>query len=343
MSHADPRSPWSEAAAALSAGAPLLERLRFLVRYAVLAPSGHNTQPWAFRVLGDAIELRADRSRGLPIADPRDREPTISCGAALFNLQLSARRFGLRSALRRFPDPADPDLLARLRVTGSGDTDDGEVRRLFDQIPHRHTNRRPFEPRPVPTSLVAALEDAAAAEGAWLVPLDEKDKLRAAELIAAGDRQQMSDKRFRRELAEWLVSNRSDRPDGMPGYAQGLGDLASHFGPLVVRTFDVGKSQAARDAELATGSPLLVVLGTDHDAADDWLAAGMALERVLLRARTDAVHASYLNQPIQVEALRPHVSQLCRRDGYPQVLLRLGYGPDVLPTPRRPANDVLIG
>ena len=39
------------------------EKLRFLVRYAILAPSGHNTQPWLFRVDDEAIELFADRAR----------------------------------------------------------------------------------------------------------------------------------------------------------------------------------------------------------------------------------------------------------------------------------------
>jgi nitroreductase len=49
-------------------------RLRAAVKYAVLAPSSHNTQPWLFRVAPGDSELYADRSRGLPVVDPRDRE-----------------------------------------------------------------------------------------------------------------------------------------------------------------------------------------------------------------------------------------------------------------------------
>ena len=69
-------------------------RLRFLARYAILAPSGHNTQPWLFRIRNGVLALRADRTRALPVVDPDDRELTISCGAALFNLRAAARGLG---------------------------------------------------------------------------------------------------------------------------------------------------------------------------------------------------------------------------------------------------------
>jgi hypothetical protein len=38
-------------------------KLRFSLRYAVLAPSSHNTQPWHFIMDGDCVTLCADRLR----------------------------------------------------------------------------------------------------------------------------------------------------------------------------------------------------------------------------------------------------------------------------------------
>jgi len=69
--------------------------------------------------------------------------------------------------------------------------------------------------------------------------------------------------RLRRELASWIHSNRSRSKDGMPGYAFGYNDIISYMGPFVIRTFDTGKGQAAKDCQLAVGSPVLTVLGTD--------------------------------------------------------------------------------
>jgi hypothetical protein len=84
------------------------EQLKFLLNYAILAPSSHNTQPWLFKIVGDdIIELYADRTRGLPLVDPMDRALTISCGAALSHLLIAIRHFGYAYELELFPDSND--------------------------------------------------------------------------------------------------------------------------------------------------------------------------------------------------------------------------------------------
>lgn len=317
------------------------QKLRAAVKYAVLAPSSHNTQPWLFRVTGGGLELLADRSRGLPVVDPRDRELIISCGAALFNLRVTLRRFGNRDIVDVLPDVGNPDLLARVSLDGQLDPSD-EERALFQAIPARRTYRLPFQPRAIAASLLTALEIAAVREGAWLnITQTEDTRSMLADLVASGDRQQMADRRFRRELAAWMSSNRSRSRDGIPGYAFGFSDLMATAGPLVVRTFDIGKGQAAKDRELALGSPVLAVLGTASDTPRDWIAAGQALQRVLLRAQVEGVAASFLNQPIEVPELRLEVQVLTGYMGFPQMVLRMGYDGKAKPTPRRPVEDVL--
>ena len=58
------------------------------------APSVHNTQPWAWRLRPDGVDLYADHQRRLSVADPVGRELTISCGAALHHFQVAARALG---------------------------------------------------------------------------------------------------------------------------------------------------------------------------------------------------------------------------------------------------------
>ena len=128
----------------------------------------------------------------------------------------------------------------------------------------------------------------------------------------------------------------------MPGYAFGLGDLMSFAGPLLIRTFGWVNGQAAKDRQLAAGSPVLAVLGTESDSPTGWLKARQALDWVLLTATANGISASFLNQSIEVAELRPRLADLLGIQGFPQVLLRMGYGPEVRPTPRRPMGEVLV-
>jgi nitroreductase len=323
------------------AGAPQ-EKLRFLLNYAILAPSSHNTQPWLFHIRGEAVSLYSDRRRSLPVVDPFDRELVISCGAALYNLRAALRHFGYEGEVAILPDPYSLELLANVGLGGAWQaTEEEEI--IFHEIERRRTNRKPFEKREVPEEVLAELWEAARQEGAWLHVVEGEETRNAlADLIAEGDRTQWADEWFRREVADWARANWDAAGDGIPGYAMGYGDIKSLAGPLVLRTFDMGKGQAARDRQLAEGSPALAVLGTTGDQTPDWLAAGQALQKVLLAASARGISASFLNQPVEIAELRPVVRDLIPVKGYPQIVLRLGYGPEVRPTPRRPLSDTLV-
>jgi hypothetical protein len=108
------------------------------------------------------------------------------------------------------------------------------------------------------------------------------------------------------------------------------------------RTFEGDGGGAARGAAVALDSPALVVLGTAEDSPAAWLRCGLALSTVLLRARAAGVWASFLNQAVELPAPRRELARLIGAPGPPQLLLRLGYGADPGPTPRRPLADVLL-
>ena len=59
-----------------------------LRRHATLAPNGHNTQPWRFRVGQNRIEIVPDFSRRTPIVDPDDHHIFVSLGCAAENWHL---------------------------------------------------------------------------------------------------------------------------------------------------------------------------------------------------------------------------------------------------------------
>ena len=310
--------------------------------YAILAPSSHNTQPWLFKIKDSSIELYADKSRSLKVIDPEDRSLIMSCGAALYNLRLALRNLGYAENTEVLPDSGSPDFLANVTLTGTTRAN-LEEKQLFEIIPQRHTNRQAFEDAPLPDALISSLQLAAKLEGAeLLVSSDITVREHVAQLVAEGDRIQLADPHFRKELIDWTNPNRSKSKDGIPGYALGLSDIASYISPLIVRTFDTGKGKAARDRMLAEGSPAIAILYTKGDTLHEWILAGQALCKILLLARTQTVHASFLNQPIEVPELRIKLSEVLSLPGIAHTILRLGYAREEKPsTPRRDVSEVI--
>ncbi len=317
------------------------EQLRFVLGYAVLAPSTHNVQPWRYRVRGREVEVRADRTRALEVLDPEHRELVLSCGAALFHLRLALRYFGREAIVALTPISDDPDLLAVLRIGPERDrTSEDEL--LFRAIPERHTNRVTADERALPGPLLTLVKEAASAERAWVRSLDSVElRVRVADLIADADRRLFADRRYRREVAQWMRPNDETVPDGVPAFAYGIPHTAAPIGPWLVELVNSGRLSGFRDRRLAVNAPGLIVLGTPQDSPKSWMSAGQALARVLLLAAARGIWASYLNQPLHIRELRQELRSLLELDGYPHVILRLGAGDPGGHTPRRPLEDVI--
>ena len=185
-----PLAPWSIEPGDFPQVGSEVDRWKFLLRYAVLAPSSHNTQPWLFRLRGSVAELYADRTRACRIADGNDRELIMSCGCALYHLRSAMAYFGYSDSVEIFPESNDPDLLARITLdTGKSASPTGNL--MFFAIVKRRTNRQPFRNDPVPPALLAELVTAAQDEKAALqIIAGEEARYVAASLIAEGDRRQ---------------------------------------------------------------------------------------------------------------------------------------------------------
>ena len=330
-----------------SAGSPSQisggDLFRAMLKYAVLAPSGHNTQPWLFRLSNeDSLDLIADRTRALPAVDPYDRELTISCGAALDHLEIAASHYGRALRIEISPNPAEPDVLARVNLVNEAS---GNLDGLFEAIPKRRTTRAKYDNRTLPNELAEQCMAIAEEFGVALDLVTDNDRRsRIADLVAEADRIQFADPSFRRELASWVHSRRSASQDGMSGEGFGMPDVLSPAGALVIRTFDLGKGVAAGDRDkIVEGSPTLATFSSTDDTLYSWIQVGRALSRVLLTLAEHGVTASYLNPPVELAELRPRLQTIVRASRVPQLLMRFGYGTSPGPTVRRAVEQVIVG
>lgn len=304
---------------------------------AVTAPSLHNSQPWRFRTTSSAVELLADLNRAIPVADPDHRELLLACGAALLNLRLAIRAQDVHPTVSLLPDPAQPNLLARVRPVGRGPASPAD-HALADAIPRRHTNRRPFLPTPVADPTVTTLRKAARTEQAWLATLTPAQLPILRALVGAAHDSQLRDPAFLAEWAYW-TGRRAGSADGVP--ARSSGPLPEPQDDWVLRDFSGGRAKPRVDGKDFEAHPLIVVVGSFHDLPLARLQAGQAMQRVLLTATEAGLSASFLSQVVEVPAARVRLRDLIGGGLWPQVVLRIGYGSPVPATPRRELRDVV--
>jgi hypothetical protein len=257
-------------------------------------------------------------------------------GAAVFTLRLAIRGAGHLSDLRLFPDPADPDLVARVGVRQPmAPTPAAEA--LVAAIPHRHTNRWPFARSVVPADAVERLVDAARREGATLTVANPVSRNAILGLSQQADRALRAKGRYRAELARWTSPYR-DRRDGVPATAIGPWDALEI---LPIRDFGLLQPRVDRPVAEFEPYPTIMVLSTDGDTRRDWVHAGQALQRVLLTATWLNLATTPISQPVEIPAVRRLLTDT-RTGRWAQLVLRVGYGRPAATTPRRPLADVLV-
>ncbi|UWE10530.1 Acg family FMN-binding oxidoreductase [Actinacidiphila bryophytorum] len=312
--------------------------LEKLVSAAVAAPSIHNTQPWRYRLDPDTmtVEVRAAWDRTLQHTDPEGRALHISVGAAVFNLRVAVAHFGWEPVVRLLPRPAEPGLLATVRLAGPrGHTGPAREAGLYDAIWRRHSSRFPFSEQQVPGDVLAEIAQAADAEGAHLSCPRPGENARILQLTEEAERFAVVDPDRGAESRSWV---REDAADGMPGAALGPYDSSGH---LPMRDFAALRPADRRPSAAFERHPVVAVLATAHDAPADWLRAGQALERALLVATAHQVRASLFSQAVEEPDVRWALRDPRGGHEHVQMLIRFGYGPEGPATPRRPVRDVL--
>ncbi|PCR90574.1 Acg family FMN-binding oxidoreductase [Natrinema ejinorense] len=319
---------------------PIAAQARFLLDYAILAPSSHNSQPWAFEVTENAIRVYADLSRQLTVADPDGRELFLSVGCAIENLLIAAERFGLEYTLEYVAtddtQPAGDDGLRHVATVGldSGSSSPSETdSALFEAITDRHTNHRPFESTTVPEPLLARLERYANAAGLGLeLVTDPAKRAEIAALQTSADERQFADPEYRAELGYWIGSG-----------ALGTKWLTARLSQLAVRHLDMGEREGRKNSTLVTSAPVIGVLTAASDDEAARLRAGQAFERIALTAASEGLAVHPMSQILEVGEFRDDLAALLAlEEGSPLHLFRLGYAePETTRTPRRPLEEVL--
>ncbi|MGC4868714.1 Acg family FMN-binding oxidoreductase [Micromonospora sp. DT53] len=307
-------------------------------RAAQHAPSVFNTQPWSWRISGEAVELFAEADRRVDSIDRDGRLLLLSCGAALHHARTYLAAAGWSVTVERLPDPARPDLLARIAL-GRPVPPDPEAVRMAAAIPHRRTDRRAFDDRPVADVELTKLRRFVEAEGAYLhtVRPDQVAMLAVSAEIAAAV--ELADPAYRADLDRW--TNRPGHAgDGVPPTTAVKPELRR----VPVRDFFPDAAAGLTAGAVHDQGAAYVVLFGNGDERVNLLRGGEALSALLLLATADGLATAPLSDAVEPEWPRHLLRRLVSHIGEPYLAVRLGYRPDRVPvpaTPRRDPRDVI--
>ncbi|BBK31253.1 Tat pathway signal protein [Allostella humosa] len=337
----DQAADYATAVARWRAPLPDPAATRDLIRYATLAASGHNTQPWTFRVDGDAIRILPDLSRRTPVVDPDDHHLFVSLGCAAENLALASAARGRPGAIAF--DAADGG-----SVVFSAGAGRAAASPLFDAIPARQSTRAEYDGRPVSPADLDRLAAAAAVPGVDLVLLADRARMeRVCDLVVAGNGAQMADPGFLRELKAWLRFNprqAMQAGDGLYSVASGNPTLPAWLGPHAFDWLVTAGSENDKYARQVRSSAGIAVFAGARANPAHWVAVGRACQRFQLQATAMGLRHAFINQPVEVPALRPELAALAGMRGKrPDIVLRFGQGPLLPYSPRRPVDAVIAG
>ncbi len=310
-----------------------------LVRYATLAPSSHNTQCWKFRLDDGAITILPDLARRCPAVDPDDHHLFVSLGCAAENLVVAAAALGLR-AEPSF-DAASESVRITLEPAPAAESP------LFRAMAERQSTRGEYDGRPLSPDELAQLERAGSGDRVKLLLLTERPKLeQVLEYVVQGNTAQMNDKAFVDELKSWIRFSGHDavRPgDGLFAASSGNPVVPAWLGEMMFGLFFTPKAENDKYAKFLRSSAGVAVFVGEADDKAHWVEVGRACERFALQATTMGVRCAFVNQPVEVAALRPQfASFLGLGTQRPDLVLRFGRGPTLPPSLRRPVPSVIV-
>lgn len=314
--------------------------MRELVRYAILAPSSHNTQCWKFKLDEGSIAIRPDLSRRCPVVDPDDHHLFVSLGCATENMIHAALAGGLTGPVIFHPE-GDGEIKLAMEKTRA-------VRSpFFEAIPRRQSTRGEYDGTAVSPEELHLLEQAGTGNGVRVMLLTDKKKMeQVLEYVIQGNTVQMRDPDFVAELKSWIRFSENEAVrsgDGLFSRCTGNPSAPRWLGSMLFNMFFTEKAENDKYARQVRSSAGIAVFVSEADDRAHWVEAGRAFERFALQATALGIRTAHLNQAVEVRTLRPEfASALNIASGRPDLIIRFGRGPEMPRSLRRPMESVLL-
>lgn len=312
-----------------------------IIRNAVKAPSGHNTQPWLFTKEDISICIEPDFNRALPIADPDNRELFISLGCAAETAMIASWFYGYHPRL--YIDSISESSKIKILLTKTEKADQSE---LFPFIRSRQTTRNLYKITSIPTEDIEKLRTNVTETGVnihFFFGLNEIGQL--VPFIIEANAIQMNNPVFIKELIKWMRFSEKEamqKGDGLYSACTGIPSMGRMLGSFVLKNMVTPKSENKRLVKQLEHTSAIALFTTSGNDIEDWVKTGMAFQRFALICTKLGLSHSYINSPCQNIQVRDKMKNDLALGGFPQLLIRLGYSRKMPFSFRRRMIDVML-
>ncbi len=303
------------------------EKIKFLLKYGILAPSTHNCQPWLFKIGDDYCEIYRNVLINLPEADKTGRDMYISFGCLIENLSISANYYNVKFEINYILDKKTY-LIAKIKYFNLNQTIkiSKNSTALLNAILTRKTIRGKFNNKRIPNEIVNELDKLNFFKGIYLsIFTNHQDIIYLGNLTSDGMKLAYKSKLFRIEMAKWFRTNISNKKEGLPGYALGMSTILSLIFPNIVRYLNIGNIVAKMNFKCISTAPMICLITSEKNDETTWLNTGRLAQRIMLILTAKNIQNSIYVSSIEMGELYKKIQKKFKTTNIPQFLFCAGY------------------
>ncbi len=314
--------PWNIKKEDFPLSGSLNDKIRFVLGYAILAPSTHNSQPWLFKIEGNSCRIYYDPKLRLPEADPLGRDLYISMGCLIENLFIASSYFGILKDLKM---KLEDELIVEF-IFMDGNSINSNFECLLDTIPKRVNVRGIFEDKSVPEDVRAELLSLNKDGRLKINFITDKERIeKLASLTAEGLKMAHGRPVFRKEMHRWMKSSLTTEKEGLPGYSLRMPFILSFIIPVLVRFFDLSLLLAKLNYKSMVSVPFVCLITSVENSPSVWTDTGRLAERLMLHINSKGIKTSIFVASIEMGELYKKVQDILQTEMTPQFLFCAGY------------------
>ena len=302
----------------------LHERVEFILNYALFASSLYESQPWQFVISEEANEINiyADHSRWLQIADPDKCGLHVSLGCALENLLIAIDYFGLgHRSVAYMPEPDNQEWVVRVQLGVANESTAPRPHWLFPAIDHNQSRVCEFKDQILTQDDLTEIldfehiyEEEHMTHRIALDSFDEQQKQTLLSLINDSDVALFSNAGFRHELSGLLAEVQYYNPL-----------FSDEFNSLATDS-EVGNKIAKKESEIVAKASYIGVLSCNYDNPTAAVKAGQMFERISLQATLRGVGVYPIFQLLCTQESKTSLEKILPElEGYPHLVFAMGY------------------